>query len=223
MEEREISIKDIFKILKIRWKVILSFTLISTLFSIIMSYYIIIPKYSSSTKFFVGKQVREDEKFNANDIQVYQKFLNTYAELITTQDLIKSALENSDLDTSVSQVLAGLSVTPKTDTQILQMTYICNDKNLAKSVLDAVSDEFIKEADELIPNGEVKIVQKANTPQVPITPNKPKNIAIGFLAGLMLGILAAFWLEYINNNVKSKEDIENIIGLPVIGLIPLEK
>ena len=39
----------------------------------------------------------------------------------------------------------------------------------------------------------------------------------------MLGILTAFWLEYINNTVKSKEDIEEIIGLPVIGLIPVEK
>lgn len=223
MEEREIRISDIFKILKKRWKVIFSFTLIATVFAGIMSYYIIVPQYRSSTKFFIGKQISENEKYNASDIQAYQKFLNTYAEVITTTDLIKNAISAHDLDMNASQVLSGLAVTPKTDTQILQMTYTNSDKEMTKKVLDAVSDEFIKEADTLIPNGDVRVIQEATNPGSPISPNKQKNIAIGFLAGMMLGILTAFWLEYINNTVKSKEDIEEIIGLPVIGLIPVEK
>lgn len=223
MEEREIKIEDIFRIFKKRWKVIFSFTVIATVFAGIMSYYIIEPQYRSNTKFFIGKQVSENEKYNANDIQVYQKFLNTYAEVITTTDLIKNAIDADKLDMSPSQVLAGLTVTPKTDTQILQMSYTCEDKEMTKKVLDAVSNEFIKEADSLIPNGDVRIIQEANVPAGPSSPNKPKNIAIGFLAGAMLGILVAFWLEYINNTVKTKEDIEQIIGLPVIGMIPAEK
>lgn len=77
MEEREIRISDIFKILKKRWKVIFSFTLIATVFAGIMSYYIIVPQYRSSTKFFIGKQISENEKYNASDIQAYQKFFNS--------------------------------------------------------------------------------------------------------------------------------------------------
>ena len=77
MEDREIRISGIFKILKKRWTVIFSFTLIATAFAGIISYYIIVPQYRSSTKFLIGKQISENEKYNASDIQAYQKFFNS--------------------------------------------------------------------------------------------------------------------------------------------------
>ena len=109
-----------------------------------------------------------------------------------------------------------------TDTQILQISYQNNDNTLAKEVLVAVIDEFIKESKELIPNGTVKVIESAELPQDPISPNKEKNIAIACLVGLMMGIAIALLKEYMDDTFKTKEQTEKIMEIPVIGMIPCE-
>lgn len=227
MEEKEIKIDDLFKVLIKRWKLIFGFAFIATLFAGIMSYYYIKPMYSSSTKFFVGKEISNSENttvhYSSNDIEMYQKLLNTYAELIKTSDLIENALKENNLNISVGQVLSGLKAIPKADTQIMGISFQGSDPKLCKEVLDAVTNEFIKESEELIPNGNVKIIEKARVHPNPISPNKSKNIVVGFLAGVILGILTAFCLEYINNTVESSEQLQDILGIPVLGKIPVEE
>lgn len=222
MEERVIEISDVFKILKKRFVLIISFTVIATALASFLSFYVITPQYVSSTKLFIGKEAAENQKYSVNDVQVYQKFLNTYSEILQTSDLIEKAMKNNDIELSPGAVSSGLTVSPKADTQIIGVSFKCTDPELCRDVLDAVTAEFIEESGKLIPDGNVQIIQKANLPKNPVSPNKVKNIAIGFLAGLMLGILVAFFIEYINNTVLSAEELEEILDVPVIGKIPVE-
>lgn len=222
MEEREIKITDIFKVLRKRILLILSLTIISTVFAGVISYYLITPQYVANSKLFIGKETSEDGNYNTNDIMLYQKLLNTYSELMKTSDLIESALKDKNLEVSSGQVLSGLSVTPKADTQFLNVTFRSTDPKLCKEVLDSVTEEFTKESARLIPNGNVQVIEKAKMPERPVSPDKAKNIAVGFLAGLMLGVLLSFWMEYINNTFTSAEQLEEILDIPVIGKIPVE-
>ena len=223
MGEREIRIEDLFTRLKNRWKVILSFTLISTAFAVIMSYCIIDPQYTTSTKLFIGKRIEENAKFSPSDIQVYQGFLKNCSEIIISNDFVKKALKDKELNINASIVLSGLKVTAKDESQVLQISYTSSDREMTKKALDAISDEFEKEIGTYIPNCDVRVIQESSVPGAPVSPNKSKNIMIGFFIGAMIGTLVAFWIEYINNTVKSKEDIEKIIGLPIVGVIPTEK
>ncbi|HCW53836.1 MAG TPA: capsular biosynthesis protein [Clostridium sp.] len=222
LEERVIEIGDVFKILKKRLVLIISFTVIATALASFISFYAITPQYVSSTKLFIGKEVAENQKYSANDIQVYQKLLNTYSEILTTNDLIDKAVKNNDIELSPGAVISGLTVAPKADTQIINISFRCSDPELSRNTLNALTSEFVNESQKLIPDGNVKVIQKANLPMSPASPNKTKNIAIGFLAGLMLGILVAFFIEYINNTVLSAEELEEILDVPVIGKIPVE-
>lgn len=222
MEEREIKITDILKILKKRMNLIISFMVISTVFSIFINYRLITPQYVAECKLFIGKETSEEGKYNAGDITLYQKLLNTYCELFKTTDLINSALKDKHYKISAQQVLGGLTVTPKADTQFITVTFKSTNAELCKKVLDSVTEEFTKEASELIPNGNVQIIEKAKVPKHPVSPNKQKNIAMGFLAGLLIGVILSFLLEYINNSFTRPEEIEEVLGIPVIGKIPLE-
>lgn len=222
MNEEVIRIEDIVDVLRKRWKMILSITIIATVFSAIMSFFVISPKYQASTKLFIGKENNEAQvqSYNSNDVQMYQKLLKTYAEVIQTNDLVEKAIENEDLKLESSKVLKNLTVTPRADTQILEISYINTDPIVAKKVVSLVTNQFVQSATELISNGNVKVIEEVRTPEQPVSPNKKLNIAIAFLLGLMISVGLSFLIEFMDNTFKTKEQVENILELPVIGVIP---
>lgn len=220
MNEESIKIEYILDALKKRLKLIIGITLIFTITAVIMSFFVISPKYESSTKLFIGKENNEGQKYDSNDVQMYQKLLATYSEIITTNDLIENAINESNFKLKSEDVLKNLSVTPRADTQILEIKYISKDSSQAKEIVSSITEQFIKESTELIPNGTVKIVEKVRLPEKPISPNKMLNIGIAFLLGIMISIGIVFLLEFLDNTFKTKEQLEKIIGIPVIGIIP---
>ena len=220
MEEQVISISEIFEALKKRWILIVSITLVATLISGVLSFFVIKPTYETSTKVFIGKEESNVEGYNTNDIQMYQKLLQTYAETIKTNEVIQAAIKNTNTNLTVEEVKKSLTVTPISDTQILQIKYQNKNPQVAKRILGNITDEFIILAKELVPNGNVRVIEAVQLPENPVAPNKKMNIAIAFLLGLMVSIGLVFLLEYIDNTFKSKENLEKELGIPVIGLIP---
>jgi len=91
---------------------------------------------------------------------------------------------------------------------------------LSRDLVNAVTTQFIKTSTDLIPNGNVKIIESVKMPENPVSPNKKMNIAIAFLLGLMISVGFAFLLEFMDNTFKTKEQLEQILGVPVIGAIP---
>lgn len=220
MEEQVISISEIFEALKKRWILIVSITLVATLISGILSFFVIKPTYEASTKVFVGKEESSLEGYNTNDIQMYQKLLQTYAETIKTNEVIQAAINNTNADLSVKDVKDSLTVTPIADTQILQIKYKNNDPEVAKSILENITNEFVILSKELVPNGNVRVIEAVQLPEDPVAPNKKMNIAIAFLLGLMVSVGLVFLLEYLDNTFKTKENLERELNIPVLGLIP---
>lgn len=220
MEEQVISISEIFEALKKRWILIVSITLVATLISGILSFFVIKPTYEASTKVFVGKEESSLEGYNTNDIQMYQKLLQTYAETIKTNEVIQAAINNTNADLSVKDVKDSLTVTPIADTQILQIKYKNNDPEVAKSILENITNEFVILSKELVPNGNVRVIEAVQLPENPVAPNKKMNIAIAFLLGLMVSVGLVFLIEYLDNTFKTKENLERELNIPVLGLIP---
>lgn len=224
MNEEIIRIEDIVDVLTKRWKMILSITLAATLISAVVSFFLIAPKYEARTKLFIGKEntQTQDQSYNNNDVQMYQKLLKTYAEVIQTKDLVGQAVNSNDLDLKEEDVLKSLTVTPRADTQILEISYINVDPVIAQEVVESVTKNFINYSTELIPNGNVKIIESVRVPEKPVSPNKKMNIVIAFLLGLMVSVGLSFLIEFMDNTFKTKEHIENILDLPAIGVIPNE-
>jgi len=224
MNEDIINFEKLAGILIKRWKLICMITLTATIISIIISFFIIIPKYQTSTKVFIGKEDSKtqdkDQNYNGNDVDMYQKLLKTYAEVIQTTDLIEKAVDVERLGLKSQDILKNLKVTPRTDTQILQIEYTNTDRVLARNILDSVTNEFVAEATELIANGNVKIIERVKIPVDPISPNKKINITLAFLLGLIISTILSFLLESIDNTFKNKEQMEAELRLPVLGVIP---
>lgn len=220
MEEETISISEIIDIIKSKWKVIIIVTLTATIISAIYSFFLVIPVYTSSLKVFIGKDTMEKKEYSTGDVTLYQNLLKTYSELITTDDLIEKAVDKSHIVILPEAVSGGLSVSESEETQIMSIKYRNTDSILSKDVLDSVTQEFIKESKELIPNGSVKVVESSKYPIYPSNLNSIRNILMGIIGGVFLGITLVIFMEYVSNTFKTKEQVETIIGIPVIGLIP---
>lgn len=223
MEEQVIRLDELFEALKKRWLMIVTITLIATIISAALSFFVIKPKYEASTKVFIGKDEGDNQAYNQNDVLMYQKLMKTYSEAIKTKDLVSRSLQGTSLELKPEDVLANLTVSPVTDTQILQIKYKSNNPQEAKVVIQELTDEFIKTSKELVPNGNIKTIEEVQLPEKPVSPNKKMNIAIAFLLGLMVSVGLAFLLEFLDNTFKSKEQLERELDIPVIGVIPTVK
>ncbi|MDJ8944473.1 Wzz/FepE/Etk N-terminal domain-containing protein [Clostridium perfringens] len=225
MEENTISLQEIAYALKKRWKLIALITIAATLVSAILSFFVIKPQYEASTKLFIGKQeTNESTKvYDNSDIMMYQKLMKTYAELVKTSDLVTKAVKSANLDYNqkeIKRILNNLTAIPSADTQILDLSYKGENPKDVLKVTEAITDEFISESNELIPNGNIQIIQKPQLPEYKVSPNNVLNILIAFLLGSVLGSLLALLLEYLDNTFKSREELEKTLELPIIGSIP---
>ena len=221
MEEQVISVSEIIDAVKKRWKIIALTTVLATVVSGIFSFFVISPTYEASTKIFIGKEGAESEGYNSSDVSMYQNLIKTYSELIKTKDLVNKAINNSQYDLSVNNVLNGITVNTLTGTQILQISYQSKSPSIAKNILESITNEFITKAEELVPNGNVKILESVELPKNPVAPNKTMNIAIAFILGMMVGFGIVFLLEYLDNTYKNKEQLEKDLDIPVLGVIPM--
>jgi len=223
MEEEKIRIENLIEILKRRCRAITIITLVTTILAVIFNFFIISPTYEASTKVFIGKGDSVNRNYDSSDIQMYQNLLKTYSEVVRTNDLIDRALSRINIDIESEKVFKSLTVTPTVDTQILEIKYENNNKFLCKDIVDAITIEFIIESKKLIPNGTVTIIENVKLPQYSSGPKKILNISIAFLLGLMIAIGIEFLKEYLDNTFKSREQLEKIIEVPVIGMIPIEE
>lgn len=215
-----ISISEILDSLKKRWKLIVVITLCATLLSGVVSFFVLKPQYEATTKVFIGKEDGTDQGYNQSDVIMYKQLMKTYLETVKTKDLIGRALEDVKTELEVKEVLAGLTVTNVTDTQILEIKFKGKNPEEARDIVAAVTGEFINTSKTLVANGNVRVIEEVVVPENPVSPNKKMNIAIAFILGLMVSIGICFLLEFMDNTFKSKEQLEREIDIPVLGTIP---
>ncbi|MFR1707978.1 MAG: YveK family protein [Clostridium sp.] len=220
MEEEVISFGEILEVIKRRWKMILILTLIATLVSGLVSFFLISSKYEASTKLFIGKEEGADQGYNQNDVSMYQKLMKTYSEAIKTRDLVGKAIKATNSNLTENEILERLTVTTVADTQILQIKVNSEDPKEAANIVQAITKEFISTSKVLVPNGNIRIIEEVKVPENPVSPNKKLNIAIAFLLGLMVSVGLSFLLEFLDNTYKNKEQLEKDLEIPVIGAIP---
>ena len=93
--------------------------------------------------------------------------------------------------------------------------------NRTRPILENITNEFVILSKELVPNGNVRVIEAVQLPEDPVAPNKKMNIAIAFLLGLMVSVGLVFLIEYLDNTFKTKENLERELDIPVLGIIPL--
>lgn len=221
--EETISLKELLQTLRKRLSLILSITFIAVLVSGIVSYFFITPIYQASTQLLVNQSKTEQAQFNTTEIQTNLQLINTYNVIIKSPAILDIVIEELDLDMTVSQLNSKITVQNEKDSQVVNLSVQDPDAGLAANIANKTAEIFKKEIVKIMSVDNVSILAKAEIAENP-SPIKPQpllNIAIAMVVGLMAGVGAAFLLEYFDNTVKNEQEIEKLLGVPVLGVIAI--
>ncbi|AEB75385.1 YveK family protein [Clostridium botulinum] len=222
-DEITLDLRDFFFILRKRAKLIVAITLIATILSGIISFFVIKPTYEATLSVFIGKNENEQSQkvsYDNSDVMMYQKLVKTYATIAKTNDVLEKVIEKLKLDTTTKKLDKMIEVTPQQDTQIMDIKVQNKDPEKARKIAETLTPIFIEKSKVTIPNGNVQILDKVQVPEKPIKPHKILNVAIAFFLGLMVSVGLVFMLEYMDNTIKTQDDIEKYLEIPVLGTIP---
>ena len=126
-----------------------------------------------------------------------------------------------DLNTTPEALNGSVNVAQEGQSQVVTISVENTDPAQAVRIANEIAKTFQIEISKLMRIDNITILSKAELPEnpVPIKPQPVLNIAIALVVGLMAGVGLAFLLEYMDNTIKSEQDIEKLLELPVLGVV----
>lgn len=223
MKVEEVSMREYFLILGKRIWTIVLITAISIAVSGVLSYFVLEPQYQTFTTLMVGKPKEYqnyDQKLDYNEVLLNQKLVTTYGELVKSRVVTDEVINNLGLDLSYKDFAEKVSVNLVKDTEIIKIEVTDTDPKLAAAIANETAQVFMKHVKNIMMVENIQVIDEARVPEIPVKPRPKMNMAIAGVLGLMISVFLVFLLEYLDNTIKTPEDIERYLGLPVIGTIP---
>jgi capsular polysaccharide biosynthesis protein len=219
--EETISLQELFKTLKKRMGLIALITIIAITISGVVSFWILTPIYQTSTQILVTQTKQEQSQFNTQDIQANLQLINTYNQIIKSPAILAIVKEELDLERSVSALNNQVTVDSAQNSQVVNISVQDENPKMAVDLANKIATVFQSEIKILMNVDNVNILTPAElgpNPS-PVKPDPMLNMAIAAVIGLMLGVGIAFLLEYLDTTMKAEQDIEDLLELPILGLI----
>ncbi len=217
----EISLLDLYKILKNNFILILVLTLLIGTIAGVFAFVIVDPKYKSNADIMV--QVPFEGSSENFDLLNAQRLLPTVAEFLQSERVLDNVIDELGLDLTVAQIKSGLNVRSSTTSYFIYISYESVDSQLSRDIVNTVIQEAITlaNADDDFSIFRNKITQTSTGKLgTYASPNRPLYVIIGLILGGILGVGLALVKELFNNTYKSKEQLEQSFGIQVLGVIP---
>ena len=224
------NISEVLDGIKDKWKnvvlIVLSFLLISSIYNI----FFINKEYEANVKIFIGKQKFKNitETYNNEEINLYQRLITTYSEVIKSKKLINESIKGSKMNylqdkyknINYDLLMENLTVNPIANTQIIEIKYKSLNPQQSYDLLYSITENLISYSKELYPNVNITVLEQVRVNLKPLMNKKLTIIGLGLMLGLIVGIGGIIGVMYLNNTYKNQKSLEEEIGLTVIGVIP---
>lgn len=215
----EIDIKEIlYEVWRSKLLIIL-LLIIGIVVGVIYSAFFVSPIYKSSTTIVLSKATTSSSASNtitSTDITMNQKLVSTYSEIIRSRSVINQVKENLSINISESNI----SVKSKENTELLEITVKYEEPVMAAKIANNIAEVFASKVKEVYNIENVSVIDVAEIPQEPDNINTVKNVGMFAIGALVIAIFIIFIKMYFSNTIKSQEDAERLLGLPVLAVIP---
>lgn len=219
----ELELRDYFRIVTKRIKLILWLVVVVAIITAIFSYAFMKPEYKSSTSLIVNNSQDMSRAIDLNSVNLDIRLVDTYKQIIKTAAITdKVAERNAELGLTGEQISSIINVSSVSNTQVLTISARYSDYPTTVTVVNEVAKVFVEEIPKIMTVNNVSILDEAklvDNPS-PVAPNPILNIALSIIVALMLGIGLALLLEYLDDTIKDEQDVQQYIDLPVLMTIP---
>lgn len=218
--EQELELIELWQIVSKRWKMIILVTLLAALICAAVSLFLIKPQYVASSTLMVMKPV-EAELILYQDIQVSRQLADTYQVVVHSRRVLDKVTRSLNLPYTHEQMQEKVKVSSVQDTEIITIDVTDTDPYLAARMSNLIAQTFMQEITEIMNIDNVSLIDEAAVPDNPVSPRVGLNIAVAMVLGFMVAVGLALLQHYLDQTLKTTEEVDNLLGLTVLGTIPM--
>ena len=215
---------DVFAMLKTLWKRKFSIVLVALVFAIAAfgySEFLAKKEYQSTSRIYVvSRQNQDNNALTNSDLQAGSYLVKDYREIILSQNVLSQAIDELKLDMTPAELSKKISVSVPTDTRILSITAKDGNPKEAARIANGLRNVAAEKIIAVTKVSDVTTLDEAEVPQSPSSPNIRRNVLLGFIAGAGLMVVLMVVVEVLDDRVKRPEDIEELMGLTLLGIVP---
>ena len=217
-----LDLRELFYMLLKHIKLISILTILAVLISAGVSFFLLTPEYETYTTLMLGKPVEElsTSQINNQGILTNQQLIGTYAEIAKSNAVVKQVVSDLGNNLSPGELRSKMSVTLLNNTAVIKVAVRDTNPERAALIANEVAKTFMEEVSYIMKIENVQVIDFAEIPSSPVSPRIPMNLAISLVLGLMLGVFISFLIEFLDRSIKTPEEVQQLLGLPVIGMIP---
>lgn len=183
------------------------------------SVFLIKPKYTSTTRIYVVSR-SSDSSLTNQDLQAGSYLVNDYKEVITSNEVLSSVIDQENLSLSTSELSGMISVNIPTDTRVISISVEDTDAQEASDIANTIREVAAEKIKAVTKVDDVTTLEAAEVASKPSSPNIKRNAALGALVGGFLAIVGILVLEVLDDRVRRPEDVEEVLGMTLLGVVP---
>lgn len=212
---------DVLYLLRKLWSrkfFIIFIALVVGTIALLGSVFLIKPKYTSTTRIYVVS--RTADSITNQDLQAGSYLVKDYQEVITSNEVLSSVIDKEKLSLTPNELSSMISVTIPTDTRVILISVEDDNAQEATTIANTVREVAAEKIKAVTKVDDVTTLEAAEVPKEPSSPNIKRNTLIGVIAGGGLAVISIIILEVLDDRVRRPEDIEDVLGLPLLGIVP---
>ena len=214
---------DILYLLKKLWqkKVLIIFSaLLFGLVALVFSAFVVKPTYTSSTRIYVANQTAGTNNLTAQDLQAGNYLVNDYKEIITSDSVLADVISREGLSITNAELSEMIEVSIPNDTRIITISVNNTDPSDAQRFANSLREIAAEKIKVVTKVEDVTTIEEAKVPTSPSSPNIKRNVMLGALVGGFIAVAFVLLLEVLDDRVRRPEDVEEVLGLVLIGVVP---
>lgn len=219
------DLRDAVTAVRTRWWMPVAGLLIGALLALALAL-TSVPRYTAQTQLFVSTTDSTSATDALQGSQFSQQRVSSYAQLLTGEVIARRVIDDLDLDLTPSQLASEVSATPVLDTVLIDVSVTDRSATRARDVAADLGVRFPAMVSELEhPGGQgsspvtVTVTQPPDIPSAPSSPQTTRDVELGLLAGLVIGVAAAIARTALDRSVREPQVASALSGAPVLGMI----
>lgn len=225
-DEIEIDLREVFILLLSKAWLIALVGMLTAIIGFVLSAFVIAPTFESTSKIYILNKQQENT-VTYSDVQLGTQLTKDYAQLITSRLVLEKVIEDLNLteineDIDYEAMLGKVEVTTPTDTRILSITVTDTDPVLAMEIANSVREAAAVHIKNVMDIEAVNVVETANLPMEKAGPSITKWTLIGGCIGAFLVMAFVLLIFFMDDTIKTSDDVEKYLGLSTLALIPLD-
>ena len=215
------TLLELMRLLRKHLKLVIALPVLCAVAAAAVSWALLPNTYTASVSMYVlTKSSSDSSNITNSDLSASQMLTNDVVSLVKSDRVLADTAKALKME-NLSDY--EISVESATTTRVLTVSVTGESAQTVAIVANELAETADSVAKEVMDVKSVNVIDQAAGPSSPSGPPRAMYTAVAFLAGLFLAVAIVVVLDIVNTRVRNAEEVEELLGVPVIGRIPVIK